>query len=83
MSLVSLQICRMLLACNGELLVSISVSVVIGTSTFQSLVLVSQVPLRIVTLLCWIVTLSLVNVASHPLLQNLPIDDKFLSAFLK
>ena len=76
-------ICGMLLACRGELLASVSVGVVIGTLTFQSLVLGSLVPLRIVTLLHWIVMLSLLNVASHPLSQNSSTDDKFLSAFLK
>ena len=73
----------MLLACGGELLAIVSVGVVIGTSTFHNLVLGSQFPLRIIALLCWIVMLSLVNVASHPLSQNLPIDNKFLSVFSK
>ena len=43
----------------------------------------SQFPLRIVTSLHWIVMPSLVNVASHPLSQNLPINNKFLFVFLK
>ena len=73
----------MLLACSGELLGTVFVGVVIGASTFHGLVMGSRFPLRIIALLCWMVMSSLVNTASHPLSQNLPIDNEFLSTFLK
>ena len=73
----------MLLACSVWSLLFMLVGVVIGTSMFQSLVLGSLIPVRMDVLLCWIVMSSLVNMALHPLSQNLPMDNKFLLIFLK
>ena len=73
----------MLLACSVCSSLFTLVGVVIGTSMFQSLALGSLIPVRMDALLCWIVMSSLVNVASNPLSQNSPMDNKFLLTFLK
>ena len=81
MSFVLFRICKILLACSGWLLVVVLVGVVIGVSTFQSLVLGSLIPPRMGASLCWIVMSSFVNMALHPLSQNSPIDKNFCQCF--